>query len=204
MSAIRRLVQERPRLAGALLLAGAVVVALTVLARGLGDDGSSVDAQDELTEDVRRALVPPLGLSLIYPEDWDVRTVGKTLRLTSPEKSVTATFAAPAATGSTDDVRRALEFTVREVLQRDEVLRRAQGRLGTEAVDTIELSGRLRPGRNVRVLLLAGATAWRTYGVTVTTAQRPSQRRVAEMAGILASVELSKPRDARVQTRAGG
>ncbi|HEV2753650.1 MAG TPA: hypothetical protein VGV36_07430, partial [Solirubrobacteraceae bacterium] len=129
---------------------------------------------------------------------------GETLRLTSPEKSVTATFAAPAAAGSTDDVRRALEFTVREALQRDDVLRRAQGRLGTEAVDTIELSGRLRAGRNVRVLLLAGATAWRTYGVTVTTAQQPSQRRVAEMAGILASVELSEPRDARVQTRAGG
>jgi len=71
------------------------------------------------------------------------------------------------------------------------------------AVDTVELSGRRESGLKVRVLLLAGATAWRTYGVTVTTARRPSQRRVAEAAGILASVELQRPEAVRAEPRGG-
>ncbi|HEV2769555.1 MAG TPA: hypothetical protein VGV40_05155 [Solirubrobacteraceae bacterium] len=199
MSAIRKLVQERPRLAGALLLAAGAVVAIIVLAPGLGGDDGSVRDQDGPTEPLRQAFVPPLGLSLLYPEDWDVRTAGKVLRLSSPEGSVTATFAAPEAPGRTDDVRRALERTIRDALKNDNVLRRARGRLGTEAVDTIEISGRLKAGREVRVLLLAGATAWRTYGVTVTTARQPSQRRVGELAGVLASVELSEPKDVRAR-----
>lgn len=198
MSVIRKLVQERPRLAGALLLAAGALVAIIVLAPGLGGDDASVRNQDGPTEPLRQAFVPPLGLSLLYPQDWNVRTAGKVLRLSSPEGSVTATFAAPEASGRTDDVRRALEGTVRDALKNDNVLRRAQGRLGTEAVDTIEISGRLRAGE-VRVLLLAGATAWRTYGVTVTTARQPSQRRVAELAGVLASVELGEPKDVRAR-----
>lgn len=196
MSAIRRLVQERPRVAGALLLVAAALVALVVLVPGLGGDDEPVRAQEE---GLRQAFVPPLGLSLLYPEGWDVRTAGETLRLTSPEKSVTATFAAPEAAGRTDDVRRALERSVREALEDEDVLRRAQGRLGTEAVDTVEFSGRRESGLKVRVLLLTGATAWRTYGVTVTTARRPSQRRLAEVAGILASVELQRPEAVRAE-----
>lgn len=201
MSTIRRLVRERPRIAGALLLVAAGVVATAVLVPALGGDDQS---RAQGTEPLRQAFVPPLGLSLLYPEDWEVRSAGETLRLTSPEKSVTATFAAPKAAGHTDDVRRTLERTVRERLKDDDVLRRAHGRLGTEAVDTIELTGRQAGGQKVRVLLLAGATAWRTYGVTVTTARRPSQRRVAEMGGILASVELQRPEDVRVESEGGG
>lgn len=201
MSTIRRLVRERPRIAGALLLVAAGVVATAVLVPALGGDEQS---RAQGTEPLRQAFVPPLGLSLLYPEDWEVRSAGETLRLTSPEKSVTATFAAPKAAGHTDDVRRTLERTVRERLKDDDVLRRAHGRLGTEAVDTIELTGRQAGGQKVRVLLLAGATAWRTYGVTVTTARRPSQRRVAEMGGILASVELQRPEDVRAKAEGGG
>jgi len=204
VSAIRKLVQERPRVAGALLLAAAAVVAITVLFSGPGGDEASVRAQDDPTEPVRQAFVPPLGLSLLYPEDWEVRTAGETLRLTSPEESVTATFAAPEPPGRTDDVRRTLERRIRDVLENDDVLRRSEGRLGTQAVDTIELTGRLEAGREVRVLLLAGATTWRTYGVTITTSRQPSRRRVAELAGILASVELGKPDDVRAPKDGGG
>jgi len=35
--------------------------------------------------------------------------------------------------------------------------------------------------------------------VTVTTARRPSQRRLAEVAGILASVELQRPEAVRAE-----
>jgi len=196
VNAIRRLVRERPRIAGALLLVAAALVAIAVLAPGLGDDEQPVAQVDA---NLRQAFVPPLGLSLLYPEDWDVRAAGETLRVTSPEKSVTATFAAPEPGGRTDDVRRALERTIREALEDEDVLRRAQGRLGTEAVETVELSGRRESGLKVRVLLLAGATAWRTYGVTVTTARRPSRRRVAEAGGILASVELQRPEAVRAE-----
>ena len=202
MSTIRRLVRERPRLTGALLLVAGAAVAIAVLVSALGGD-EPVRAQDGPTEPLRQAFVPSLGLSLLYPEDWDVRTAGQTLRLTSPEKSVTATFAAPAGPGRTDEVRRALEGTVREALKNEDVLRRAQGRLGTNAVDTVELSGRRGGGQGVRVLLLAGASAWRTYGVTVTTARRPSQRRVAELAGVLASAELQRPEAVRVEPEGG-
>lgn len=201
MSTIRRLVRERPRIAGALLLVASAVVAIAVLAPVLGGDDEPVRAQE--TEPLRQAFVPPLGLSLLYPEDWDVRTAGETLRLTSPEKSVTATFAAPAGAGRTDDVRRALERTVREALKDDDVLRRGRGRLGTETVKTVELSGRKGRGQGVRVLLLAGATAWRTYAVTVTTARRPSQRRMAELGGVLASVEWQRPEAVRAEPEGG-
>lgn len=201
MSTIRRLVRERPRIAGALLLVASALVAIAVLAPVLGDDDEPVRAQG--TEPLRQAFVPPLGLSLLYPEDWDVRSAGETLRLTSPEKSVTATFAAPAGPGRTDDVRRALERTVREALKDDDVLRRGQGRLGTERVKTVELSGRKGRGQGVRVLLLAGATAWRTYAVTVTTARRPSQRRMAELGGVLASVEWQRPEAIRAEPEGG-
>ena len=201
MSTIRRLVQERPRDAGALLIVAAAMVAIAVLVPALGGDEQPVRAQE--TEPVRQAFVPPLGLSLLYPEDWDVRAAGETLRLTSPERSVTATFAAPREVGNTDEVRRTLERTVREALKDDEVLRRSEGRLGSEAVDTIELSGRRRGGQRVRVLLLAGATAWRTYGVTITTAQRPSRRRLAELNGVLASVELQRPEEVRAEPEGG-
>jgi hypothetical protein len=199
VNAIRRLVRERPRVAGALLLVAAALVAIAVIAPGLLDDDQPVRAQEDPTEPLRQAFVPPLGLALLYPEDWDVETAGETLRLTSPERSVTATFAAPEAAGRTDDVRRALERTVREALEDEDVLRRAQGRLGAEAVDTVEFTGRRGGGQEVRVLLLAGATAWRTYGVTVTTARRPSQRRVAELGGVLASVELQRPEAVRAE-----
>ncbi len=201
MSTIRRLVRERPRIAGALLLVAAALVAIAVLAPVLGGDDEPVRAQE--TAPLRQAFVPPLGLSLLYPEDWDVRTAGETLRLTSPEKSVTATFAAPEGAGRTDDVRRALERTVRAALKDDDVLRRGQGRLGTETVKTVELSGRKGRGQGVRVLLLAGATAWRTYAVTVTTARRPSQRRMAELGGVLASVEWQRPEAVRAEPEGG-
>jgi len=199
VSVIRKLVQERPRLAGALLLAAGALVAITVLAPG-GDDPVGAGP----TERLGQALAPPLGLSFLHPEDWKVRATRRIVRVTSPEQSVTATFAAPEAAGRTDDVRRSLEFAVRDALEKDNVLRRAQGRLGTESVDTIELTGRLRAGREIRVLLMAGATAWRTYAVTVTTARQPSKRRVAEMAGILASVELGKPEEVRAPEDGGG
>ncbi len=201
MSTIRRLVRERPRIAGALLLVASALVAVAVLAPVLGGDDEPVSAQE--TEPLRQAFVPPLGLSLLYPEDWDVRTAGETLRLTSPEKSVTATFAAPEGAGRTDDVRRALERTVREALKDDDVLRRGRGRLGTETVKTVELSGRKGRGQGVRVLLLAGATAWRTYAVTVTTARRPSQRRMAELGGVLASVQWQRPEAVRAEPEGG-
>ena len=201
MSTIRRLVRERPRIAGALLLVASALVTVAVLAPVLGGDEEPVRAQE--TEPLRQAFVPPLGLSLLYPEDWDVRTAGETLRLTSPEKSVTATFAAPAGPGRTDEVRRALERTVGEALKDDEVLRRGQGRLGTGRVKTVELSGRKGRGQGVRVLLLAGATEWRTYGVTVTTARRPSQRRMAELGGVLASVEWQRPEAVRAEPEGG-
>lgn len=203
MSSIRRLVQERPRIAGALLLVAAALVAVAVLVPALGGGDQPVRAQEDPTEPLRQAFAPPLGLSFLYPEDWDVRTVGKTLRLTSPERSVTATFTAPEAVGHTDEVRRTLERTVREALKEEEVLRRAQGRLGTEAVDTVELTGRREGGQKVRVLLLAGATAWRTYGVTVTTAQHPSRRRIAELSGVLASVALQRPESVRAEPEGG-
>lgn len=200
MSAIRRLVQERPRLAGALLLVAAALVAAAVFVPRLAGDDPPAGAGDP-TEPLRQAYVPPLGLALLYPEDWNVHTEGESLRLTSPEESVTVTFAAPEPPGRTVDVRRALERTVTEALKGEEVLRRGKGRLGTQAARTVELTGRLRVGQEVRVLLLAGATAWRTYGVTVTTALRPSERRVGELAGILASVELRQPENVRAKPR---
>ncbi|MBA2261775.1 MAG: hypothetical protein H0W03_03790 [Solirubrobacterales bacterium] len=203
MSAIRRLVQERPRVAGALLLVAAALVTIAVLAPGLGDD-DPVRAQEDPTEPLRQAYVPPLGLSLLYPEDWDVGTAEGTLRLTSPERSVTATFAAPEPSGRTEDVRRALERTVTEALNDAEVLSRGSGRLGAEAVRKVELTGRQGGGQRVRVLLLVGATAWRTYGVTVTTAVRPSERRVSELGGVLASVELQRPEAVRAEADDGG
>jgi hypothetical protein len=203
VSAIRRLVQERPRVAGALLLVAAALVTIAVLAPGLGDD-DPVRAQEDPTEPLRQAYVPPLGLSLLYPEDWDVGTAEGTLRLTSPERSVTATFAAPEPSGRTEDVRRALERTVTEALNDAEVLSRGSGRLGAEAVRKVELTGRQGGGQRVRVLLLVGATAWRTYGVTVTTAVRPSERRVSELGGVLASVELQRPEAVRAEADDGG
>jgi len=60
-------------------------------------------------------------------------------------------------------------------------------------IDTVELAG-IGSHAQVRVLALVDSTPFRTYAVTVITPGTPSKKRLLEVAEILGSTQLSKPR----------
>ena len=64
--------------------------------------------------------------------------------------------------------------------------------LGSVCTGNRELLGRGPKGYE-RALGLVDSTPFRTYAITVLTPARPSARRLAETAQILATVRLSKP-----------
>lgn len=180
----------RRRLGGAALVLAGLAVAAIVLRSALStDDSRSAPAPAPA---VRLVSIPQLGLAFAHPRSWTRSVKGRVIRLRSPEGSAVMTFASPVAGRSPERVKAALLRTLRKRLEPATVIRDGPSRLGTRTVASFELSG-FGPSERERALALIDSTPYRTYAVTLLTPGRPSRKRLAEAAQILATVRLGEP-----------
>ena len=178
----------RRRLGGAALVLGGLAVAAVVLLPKIGGGDRAAS-----TPSVRLVSVPQLGLAFAHPRSWKRTVDGRVIRVRSPDGTAVVTLSSPVAGRHSKAVKAALLRGLKQRLKEVSVLREGRGRLGTRTVDSVEVSG-FGETRRVRALGLVGSTSYRTYAVTVLTPLHPSEKRLAEVARILATVRLTKPR----------
>lgn len=182
----------RRRLGGAALVLAGLAVLAVVLRPALRDDDPAPAARAQPA--VRLVSIPRLGLAFAHPRSWTRSVKGRVVRLRSPRGAAVMTFSSPVAGRHPERVKDALVRALRRRLERATVVRDGPGRLGSRSVASVELSG-FGPAGQERALALVEDTRYRTYAITLLTPGRPSRKRLAEAAQILASVSLVKPRD---------
>ncbi len=180
------------RLGGALFVLGGLVVAAIILWPS-GKSPSSGDRRPAKIQPVRIVSVPQLGLAFAHPRTWVRSVSGRVIRLRSPDGTTLLTFTSPTAGHHTQRVKSETEQELLTRFAPAKVAHEGPAKLGERAVTSFELSGFSPDNDAVRVLVLVGATEYRTYTVTLLTPLRPSSKRVAEVQQILATVRLTKP-----------
>jgi hypothetical protein len=177
----------RRRFGGAVLLLAGVIVAAIVLWPG-GDDAAKTKPLP-----IRIVSVPPLGLGFAYPKTWKRAISGKVIRITSPERSVILLFSSPIGQPAATIAKAQAKAVLLKRYAPAKIVRDAPSRLGGRAVPSFELTSE-RSDKLVRALVFVTSSLWRTYVVTLLTAENPSHRRVTEARRILDTVNFSKPR----------
>jgi hypothetical protein len=192
----------RRRLGGVVLvLAGLAVAAVVILSstgtdpgRGRGRGITAGKGSSHLIPAgrIRLVSVPPLGLAFAHPTSWRRSVQGRVIRLRAPDGSAVLTLASPVAGDHAGAVERQAQALLAQRLAPARVVRRAATRLAGRAAESVELVGG-SASNHLRALLIVGATAYRTYAVTLLTAPRPSRARLTEVSGILATINLTRP-----------
>jgi hypothetical protein len=179
----------RRRLGGAVLLLAAVVIAIVVL--WPGGDGKPAAATPKRLP-ARIVSVPPLGMGFLHPTTW-TRSVSKgVIRLRSPDGSVSMFLSSPVAGSHIGVVKGAIQKTLLKQFAPAKIVATADEPLGQRQVASFELFGKDR-GKPIHALEMVDATQFRTYAVTVVTAEHPSGKYLNEGRKIIATVTFSKP-----------
>jgi hypothetical protein len=110
------------------------------------------------------------------------------IRLRSPDGAAVMTFASPVPGRRPEEVKAVLLGALRARLRSAKVVRDGPAQVGRRMADSFELSG-----KRTRALALVDSTPYRTYAFTLLTPARPSRKRQAQAAQILATVQLTKP-----------
>jgi hypothetical protein len=188
IDALREVLTRRRFGGAALILAGLAVAAVVLwpVLRGREDD------HPPQRPAARIVSIPALGMAFAHPRTWTRIVKARVVILRSPDGTTVMTFSSPVAGRRPKSVKAALLHALQARLQPSSVVRDGPGTLGTRTVDTFEISGG-PPKARQRALGLVDSTPFRTYAITVLTPLRPSARRLAETAQILATVRLSKP-----------
>jgi hypothetical protein len=185
-----REVLTRRRIGGAaLVLAGLAVAAVVLWPVAFGGDEPDHAPKPPAA---RIVSIPALGLAFAHPRTWTRVIKGRVVILRSPDDSAVITVSSPVGGRRPKAVKAVLLRALRARYENPTVVREGPGRLGTREADTVEILGRGAKGYE-RALAIVDSTPFRTYAVTVLTPARPSARRLAETAQILATVRLSKP-----------
>jgi|GEM_PF-2133861 len=187
----------RRRLGGAVLLLGAIVVAVIVLA-SRGDDAPTVAKQQALA--IRIVSVPPLGLSFAHPTSWKRKVAKQVIGLRSPEGSIVIFISSPVGQPATARVKAGAKAELLAQFKPAKIVGEARQPLGRRAVASFELQGRDK-GKVVRVLEMVDSSAYRTYAVTVVTGANPSRKRLTEAREIIGTVGFAKPEAAAAATK---
>ena len=179
----------RRRLGGAVLLLVGIVVAVAVLLTA----GNDKQAAKKASLPVRIVSVPPLGLGFAHPTSWKRKVSKQVIGLRSPDGSVLLFFSSPLARPAVEEVRSQAKTELLQQFKPATIVNESRQPLGQRNVPSFELRGHDN-GKVVRALEMVDSTDYRTYAVTVVTAEKPSRRRLREARQIIATVRFGKPK----------
>jgi hypothetical protein len=178
------------RLGGALFVLAGLLVAGIVL--WPSDDGDGGPARTVKVQPARIVSVPQLGLAFAYPSTWSRTLSGRVIRLQSPRATAVMTFSSPIDGRHVDQVMADAKDALRQRYAPAKIVQAGPAKLGARRATSFELEG-IGADAAVRVLVLAGSTAYRTYVVTLLTPQEPSATTLAQAQQVLATVRLTRP-----------
>jgi hypothetical protein len=178
------------RLGGALFVLAGLVVAGVVL--WPGGDRAGGGSRTVKVQPVRIVSVPQLGLAFAYPSTWSRTVSGRVIRLRAPHDSAAMTFSSPVDGRHTDQVVADARDALRRRYAPATIVESGPAKLGARKATSFELEG-IGADDSVRVLVVAGSTAYRTYVVTLITPSRPSATTLAQAQQVLATVRLTRP-----------
>ena len=178
-----------------MLAAGLALVAVIVFRGGDGEETDAPAPRATSAPEADPLSYPRQGLRLMRPPGWTAQLRDGVIRLRAPMASVAI------STDGRDVDSAAIRSRALSVVRRGLALATRTGRstlsFGGLRAPAHELRGRAPGGAQIDVVVAGADGRWRTYGVTIVRAEAAPAQRLEDIAAILASVRIHRPRRVR-------
>ena len=174
-----------------MVAAGLVLGAVVLLG---GDEAAEPEPARPAVPTTDPLSYPGQGLRMQRPVGWSAERARGVIRLRAPDGSIQVAIAAERRSVPPQRVRRAALRAVRAGLRSARPAGASRLSLGGLRARARELRGRTRAGEPVDVVVAATRGRWRTYALTVVRRAGSPPARQEELAGLLGSIRVHRPR----------